>query len=99
MPRLVGRGMRVGPVGAACGTALASAEAGGFKLTTETGEPVEIIQQRTEDELVFALNLRRLVDLGLEAAADVPGPWLRPHHEVPRAAPPSTEPPSQQDFQ
>ncbi|MFM9691837.1 LamG-like jellyroll fold domain-containing protein [Streptomyces europaeiscabiei] len=43
-----------GPATAAGSTPPASTEAGAFALAAETGEPVEIIQQRTEDELVFA---------------------------------------------
>ncbi|MDX3643484.1 LamG-like jellyroll fold domain-containing protein [Streptomyces sp. MB09-02B] len=42
------------PAGAAGSTTPASGEAAAFALAAETGEPVEIIQQRTEDELVFA---------------------------------------------
>jgi hypothetical protein len=42
------------PAGAAGSTLPASGEAAAFALAAETGEPVEIIQQRTEDELVFA---------------------------------------------
>lgn len=44
----------ISPATVASSTPLASAEAGAFALAAETGEPVEIIQQRTEDELVFA---------------------------------------------
>ncbi|MGW6473417.1 LamG-like jellyroll fold domain-containing protein [Streptomyces nigra] len=42
------------PAGAAGSTPPASGEAAAFALAAETGEPVEIIQQRTENELVFA---------------------------------------------
>ncbi|WP_405617188.1 hypothetical protein [Streptomyces sp. NBC_00076] len=42
------------PADAAGSTRQASAETAAFRLAAETGEPVEIIQQRTEDELVFA---------------------------------------------
>lgn len=43
-----------GPATAVGSTPPASAEEAAFVLAAETGEPVEIIQQRTEDELVFA---------------------------------------------
>jgi len=42
------------PATEAGSTPPASAETAAFVLAAETGEPVEIIQQRTEDELVFA---------------------------------------------
>ncbi|MGW1540884.1 LamG-like jellyroll fold domain-containing protein [Streptomyces sp. NPDC002309] len=42
------------PADAAGSTPAASGEEAAFALAAETGEPVEIIQQRTEDELVYA---------------------------------------------
>ena len=42
------------PADAVGSTPPALGEAAAFALAAETGEPVEIIQQRTEDELVFA---------------------------------------------
>ncbi|MER8005625.1 LamG-like jellyroll fold domain-containing protein [Streptomyces sp. NPDC094149] len=42
------------PADAAGGRPSASAEAAAFELAADTGEPVEIVQRRTEDELVFA---------------------------------------------
>ncbi|MFF7262170.1 LamG-like jellyroll fold domain-containing protein [Streptomyces sp. NPDC008159] len=43
-----------GPATAVGSTPPASAEEAAFVLAAETGEPVEIVKQRTEDELVFA---------------------------------------------
>ncbi|GHE54149.1 LamG-like jellyroll fold domain-containing protein [Streptomyces capitiformicae] len=42
------------PATAVGSTPPASAEGAAFALAAQTGEPVEIVQQRTEDELVFA---------------------------------------------